>query len=133
MQKDNSNRRRHSRYRLSPMYTPVRVKYPNEQEFELEGHAYNISEGGLQFELDNGIPQGTQVAIEVTLPMGPGPAGWDGAGPARTVVAYGNVIWMDNEEPGPVRMALAFTRFENPGDQERLRERLATGRYALAA
>ena len=130
---EQDNRRRHSRYRLSPMYTPVKVRFLDSEEFTMDGHAYNISEGGLQFELDRGILPGTKVAIQIELPLGPGPAGWDGAGPGRAVFAFGNVIWLDDEEPGPVRMAMAFTMFARAGDQERLRMRLASGSYSLAA
>jgi hypothetical protein len=127
-----TNRRKFNRFRLPPAYTPVSIRKMDAQEFTLAGHAYDISEGGIQFELDEPIAPGTPVAMQIELPRGQGAAD-DVDGPGRAVFILGNVVWIDDSEPGPVRMALAITRFARAGDQERLRTRLASGRYAAAA
>lgn len=127
-----SDRRRFARFRMPAAYTPVLVRLHDETVFVRAGHAYDISEGGIRFELDDPIEPGTPVAMQIELPRGVGPAeALDG--PGRAVFVMGNVVWTDDSEPGPVRMALAITRFARAGDQERLRARLASGRYAAAA
>lgn len=94
------------------MYTAVRVRYLDSEHQCFEGHAYDVSEGGVQFELDYPINPGTPVAMEIDLP--------EGKGGEYAVPLVGNVVWTDDSEPGPVRMALAITRFLRPGDRERL-------------
>ena len=122
------NRRRFERFALAPMYTPVAVKLLADDSYEFEGHAYDISEGGMRFELDRPIEAGTPVAIRVMLPGGRSEA-------ERSVCVYANVIWLEDEadEPGPVRMAAAFTKFARTGDKERLLWLLGSGRFARAA
>ena|SRR5678816_178525 len=124
------NRRRFDRFILTPGYTPVAVKLLADDTFSFEGHAYDISEAGLRFELDQPIEPGTPVAIEVTLPGGPRSLTDD-----NRVCAMGSVVWVDDDpdEPGPVRMAAAFTRFARTSDKERLLSQLGSGRLARAA
>ncbi|CAG0999193.1 hypothetical protein PHYC_02761 [Phycisphaerales bacterium] len=116
----NSNRRRHERLAVPPMYTPVAVRLMNEQKFTREGHSYDVSEGGVQFELDEAIAPGTTVAVRIELPNS------FGADPeaAREVYAVGNVVWVDDSEPGPVRLAVVFTRFASEQDREALLTRI---------
>jgi hypothetical protein len=123
-----ANRRQHTRYPVQPGYTPVSLRLLDSERFTLEGHAYDISEGGVMFELDRGVDPGTAVAVQITLP----PAAQD-AGPGRSVFIFGNVVWLDDSEAGPVRMAVAFTRFARLGDRERLLRALSHGRNARAA
>jgi hypothetical protein len=122
------NRRRFERFALRPMYTRVVVRLVADQSYDFEGHAYDVSEGGIRFELDRPIDPGTPVAIQVTLPGAAAEGGW-------SVFVFANVIWVDEDadEPGPVRMAAAFTRFARAGDKERLLSQLSSGRYARAA
>ena len=122
------NRRRFERFSLPPMYTPVAVRLLADDAYEFEGHAYDVSEGGLQFELDYAIEPGTPVALTLLLP-GPG------SQEERSVCVYANVIWVgvDEDEPGPVRMAAAFTRFARAEDKERLFRVIGSGRLARAA
>ena len=54
-----ANRRRHERFALSPMHTQIAVRPMDSDAFSFEGHAYDISEGGVQFELDRGFEPGT--------------------------------------------------------------------------
>lgn len=106
-------RRQFERFAVEPMYAPVRVRLLSDEHFTLEGHAYDVSEGGIQIELDRGIDPGTALAVEITLPAG-------SAGPGRAVFALGNVVWNMDDELGPARLAIAFTRFARAGDRDRL-------------
>jgi hypothetical protein len=126
-----ADRRRFDRFLLNPCYTPVTVCRVIGNRRPLQGHSYDICEGGVQFEVDHPIKPGTEVVIQITLPAdGSEPAGAPEVG--RTVVAYGNVVWVDNSEPGPVRMAATFSRF-NEGDHERLMARLGRRQMRRAA
>lgn len=130
-----NNRREHDRFTLQPMYTRVMIRPQGEKLFTLEGHAYDLSMGGLRFELDDGIEPGSPVGIMLELPL-PGGLHMDlNAGPTtQLVAATGTVVWLDDDDAnGPVRMAAVFHAFETPEDEQRLFEALATGRYAQAA
>lgn len=129
---DGSERRQHQRYVLPSMYTRVDIRPLDQEQFAWSGHAYDISEGGMRFELDYPIEPGSAVAVRLTLP------GQESLrfSQRRPVYAFANVVWInedDVEDNGPVRMACVFSRFVMPGDQERLMERLESGRYSLAA
>lgn len=127
---NSTNRRRFERFALRPMYTPVAVRLLENERFTLEGHAYDVSEGGIRFELDQPIAPGTPIAMQITLPVA---RGEPEIGPGRSVFVMGNVVWIDDSEPGPVQMALVITRFVRLGDRERLLKRLTSGVYARAA
>jgi len=122
------NRRKFERFVVSPMYTEVKVCALDEHRPTFLGHAYDVSEGGVQFELDRAIAPGTTVAMELTFP---GSAFGEEGG--NTVVVIGNVVWADDSEPGPVRMAIAITRFAKDVDRERLIRQLSTQRVKRAA
>ncbi|MCA9299802.1 MAG: PilZ domain-containing protein [Phycisphaerales bacterium] len=121
------NRRRHERLSTPPMYTPIRVRRLESETFDYEGHGYDLSEGGIRFELDTPIDPGTPIAIEITLPL-------SDRGPGRAVYVLGNVIWADEEDLiGPCRMAMAFTRFVREGDVTRLQAQLRSRALPRAA
>jgi hypothetical protein len=126
------NRRRHERFSLPPMYSAVTVNTltPGTGEPKLhcayDGHCYDISEGGVQFELDEELPYGTPVELNIELPTQAGE-------PVRPVKVYANVVWTDTSEPGPVRMAAVFSRFAQSEDKERLFKQIISGRLARAA
>lgn len=125
------NRREYERFTLPAAYSPVSVRLGPETVFAREGHAYNISEGGVMLELDDPIEPGAEVAVQITLP-----GFFEDGGPGRAVFALGRVVWVhaeDVEDGGAVRLAIAFTLFARRGDRERLRRNLASGRYARAA
>ncbi len=123
-------RRRFDRYELPSMYTRISVRSLDRDDFEWDGHAYDISRGGVRFELDRGFEPGTSVALRIDLPR----ASIERSTEPRSVFAFGNVVWIeDDDEPGPVKMAVVFTRFARPGDEDLLRRRIHSGRYALAA
>lgn len=124
------NRRRFERFAVRPMYTTIAVRLMTEEKFTLSGHAYDISEGGVQFELDCPVDPGTAIAVEIALPeLGD----VEDEGPGRSVFVMGNVVWADDSEPGPVRMAMVITRFARAGDKERLLKRLTRTRMQRAA
>ena len=118
---NSQNRRRFERFALRPMYSAVTVR-PHAGGETLEGHAYDVSEGGLRFELDSAIEPGTAVEITLLLPA------------AEPIEVRANVIWADDDGvPGPVRMAAAFTAFAGAAHRERLLRQISAGRYARAA
>jgi hypothetical protein len=127
------DRRRFPRFVLPVAYTPVAVRLMHDRTFDFEGHAYDLSEGGIRFELDRPVPPGTRVAMRLDLPD------WAdgrtaGTGIARAVFAFCTVVWIEDEdEPGPVKMAAVFNEFCRAGDRDRLLATFATGRYRLAA
>jgi len=121
-------RRTHERYHTAPMHHAISIRPYESERFMHDGHAYDVSEGGLCFELDDAIKPGTDVGVMIHLP-----AGFD-AGPGRAIFATGRVIWRsDMEEPGPVRMGLMFHGFSRAGDEKRLRRFLNQGIYRIAA
>jgi hypothetical protein len=116
------DRRRHERFATAPMYTTLSARTLDEAFFTRHGHAYDLSEGGARFELDEGIEPGTAIALRIVLPaaaVAPGDAD-------RSIFVVGNVVWCDTEEPGPAKLAVAFTRFAREGDRERLLRPLKT-------
>lgn len=124
------DRRQYERFEVAAAYTEVAVRRMDEGQYRLEGHAYDISEGGIQFELDTPIAPGETINLRIALPE------WQQAdvGPGRAVFVVGRVIWLDDDDTtGPVRMAVAFTRFCRVGDKERLLRSLTAGRYRRAA
>ncbi|GJQ28198.1 MAG: hypothetical protein HBSAPP03_00820 [Phycisphaerae bacterium] len=114
------NRRRFERLNVPPMYTPVSVRLAGERKFRRDGHSYDLSEGGIQFELDDYIAPGTTVGLRIELPASFGGE----ADSQREVFVTGNVVWADESEPGPVRLAVAFTKFASEADRDRLLARL---------
>lgn len=124
------NRRRHERFALPPMYSAVLVNRVINGEPKLQsnydGHCYDISEGGVQFELDEELPYGTPIELNIELPA-------INSEPVRPVTVYANVVWTDTSEPGPVRMAAAFSRFARSEDKERLFKHITSGRLLRAA
>ncbi|MBY0262890.1 MAG: PilZ domain-containing protein [Phycisphaerales bacterium] len=124
------NRRQFTRFQLEAMYTPIAVRLLDSEVFTIEGHAYDISEGGVRFELDRAVAPGTKIAMQITLPS----HDISEPGPGRSVFVFANVVWLEDEdEPGPVRMAAVFTHFARANDKERLIRQFATGRYRAAA
>ncbi|MBL8762130.1 MAG: PilZ domain-containing protein [Phycisphaerae bacterium] len=113
------NRRQFERFAMTPMYTSIALRTLDEETFEHEGHAYDISEGGMQFELDRGFEPGSRVVVRIDLPdQRPEQSG--DTGPGRALFVFANVVWMDDSDAGPVRLAVAFTNFARAGDRERL-------------
>jgi len=117
---------------LPSMYTQIDVRPLDSDEFQWSGHAYDLSEGGMRFELDQPIEPGTAIAVRIRLP---GDVTMNGAD-RRPLYALANVVWLEDEDVelgGPVRMACVFREFVLSGDLERLQSRLHSGRYSMAA
>lgn len=126
------DRRVQARFRVNPGYTPVELRVHPEERFSMSGHIYDISEGGVRFELDFPVPAGSAVSLKIDLPVHLLESGGD-IGPGRAVFVTGNVVWCDTDEPGPARMAVAITRYDRAGDRERLIRAMTAGRYLRAA
>ena len=125
---DPRERRRFARFSLPAGYAPIAVRTLDSQSFDIEGVAYDVSEGGIRFELDRPIKPGTQVEMKVQLP------GTLEYGLRRPVYAYADVVWIEDEDdPGPVKMAATFAKFSSDEDGLRLREQLGTRGYRAAA
>jgi len=128
MNASDENRRVQERYITSPMHHAISVRPFAEDHFVYGGHAYDISEGGVCFELDDPLEPGTPVGLMIHLPIG-----FD-RGPGRAVFATGRVVWLsDVTEPGPVRMGVVFHHFARVGDEDRLRRFLHQGIQRSAA
>ncbi|RNC81040.1 MAG: PilZ domain-containing protein [Phycisphaera sp.] len=128
------NRRKHDRFTLSPMYSRVTMRMLDQDEFHFEGHAYDISESGLKFEMDRPVEVGSNVMLRIDLPLdihGLPPTGSKN----RYIEVLARIAWLDEEdiEVGPAKMAAEFLRFVHFGDKERLIATFCTGRYMRAA
>ena len=122
------NRRQFERFSLPPMYSRVTMRRLDRDSYEYEGHAYDISEAGLCFEIDKPIEPGATVVLRVDLPIsGPDDEGY--------IEVFSRIVRVDedDQEFGPVRMAASFSRFVRFGDKQRLIAHFCTGRYARAA
>jgi hypothetical protein len=122
------NRRRFPRFVLQPMYAPLSVRLHDAVGPQIDGHAYDISEGGVRFELDSRIAVGTPLSMQITIPT----AGAGDLGPGHTITAFATVAWIEEEdEIPPFRCAAVFTGFAKLGDRERLLRNFSTGRYRM--
>ena len=110
------NRREYERFAVTPGYTSTGVRvHPDETTFDRDGHIYDISEGGICFELDIPLEPGCTISMRVDLPANVGDIG-----PGRAVFVTGNVVWCNIDEPGPAKMAMVITRYDRAGDKERM-------------
>lgn len=119
------DRRQFSRFVLPPMYAPITIQRIDLGSLRpLEGHAYDISERGLRFELDEVPELNEVVAFRLTLPLGD-----------VVVSGIGRVIWVADEadDPGPRRIGLAIEAFENEDDAARLVWLFGSGALRRAA
>lgn len=90
----------------------------------MEGHAYDISEGGARIELDEPLPEGEPLQVRFTFP-----------GETTGISAHADVVWVnpEDDDPGPRRMALRFTDFVTEADHHRLLRFLGSGARRVAA
>ena len=123
------NRRQFERFAVNPGYTSAGVRqHPDQTTFETEGHIFDISEGGVCFELDIPIEPGNTISMRIDIPDHVGDTG-----PGRAVFVTGNVVWCDIEEPGPAKMAMVITRYDREGDKQRMIRALGNTGYQRAA
>lgn len=131
---NNINRRKFDRFTLSPMYSRVTMRFLDQDSFDFEGHAYDISEAGLKFEMDRPVELGATVVLRIDLPLD-----IHGLPPSDTrerhIEVFGRVVWVDEEDMnvGPVKMAAEFTRFVRFGDKQRLIANFCSGKFMRAA
>lgn len=124
------DRRRHVRFALEPMYSHVVVRRVDAPDHTIEGHAYDISGGGVRFELDEAISPGLRVLIRIDLPQ----TATERSTERRSIYAFANIVWLEDDDPfGPCQMAAVFTEFARPSDEAMLQSRLCSGRYSVAA
>ena len=117
--------REYERFTLTPMYSSVTARrVGNNEARELHGHAYDVSEAGVRFELDEVIDPGESIAVDLTLP-----------GTQTAVGAIGDVVWVNDEtdDPGPRRLAIQFTGFRSEEDRFRLLNYLGSAQVRRAA
>ncbi|MGB0767000.1 MAG: PilZ domain-containing protein [Phycisphaeraceae bacterium] len=108
------DQRRHPRVKVPAAYTLVRARVAGSSRYNWTGHIYDVSVGGVRFELDMPVEPGTELELRGVLP---------GSG-HTTFRAKGRVVrrHSDADEPGPAVMALQFDAFQSPMDRHRLSE-----------
>ncbi len=94
-----SERRRHERFTVDPMYSSVAVSRGTRRT---DGHVYDVSLGGMRFELDRAVPKGAEIDVEIQLP-----------GCTDAICAKARVVRVFDriDDPGPRRMAVEFETF----------------------
>lgn len=117
--------RQSPRLKLPAMYTLLRIRPRGTERFKWTGHIYDISTGGMRFEMDTDLPAGTQIEVRAMLP---------GATPT-TVTVSGTILRMHDDNPAlpPVRMAMTFNAFSHPIDRQKLVDYLTDRGLRLAA
>lgn len=119
------DQRQYERFTLAPMYSSVTAwRVDSEEVKELHGHAYDVSEAGVRFELDEAIDLGESITVDLSLP-----------GTQTAVGATGDVVWVNDEtdDPGPRRLAIQFTEFRSDKDRFRLLDYLGSAQVRRAA
>ena len=119
------DQRQYQRFTLAPMYSSVIARRVGSEDVkDLHGHAYDVSEAGVRFELDEVIDPGESITVDLTLP-----------GRQSSVSATGDVVWVNDEadDPGPRRLAIQFTGFNSDEDRFRLLNYLGSAQVRRAA
>jgi len=107
--------RQHPRLKLPIGYAAVRVRDEPQRAFHAVGHAYDLSWSGVRFELDEPIPVGQPLEMELTLPG-------DSSHPVRLRAVC--VRHQDPDEAGPARMAAAIVDLHSDVDRQALADYL---------
>ena len=101
-----TERRRHRRHRLPTGYAAVRVRRDGGEDW-LEGHAYDISPGGVRFELDRPLSADRPFEVRVELPV-------DGS--VQELAGVGRLARrVESDEAPPIRMAAQIECWGNVG------------------
>lgn len=103
--------REYPRLKLPVGYAAIRARRDGRRTFALSGHAYDLSWGGLRFELDEPIAVGEPLEVELDLPG-------DSAHPVRLRVVC--VRHPDPDEVGPARIAAAIVALPSEVDRQTL-------------
>ena len=62
------DQRQHPRIKVPAMYTLIRARVQGSSRYNWTGHIYDVSLGGVRFELDMPIEVGTELEIRGMLP-----------------------------------------------------------------
>lgn len=84
----------------------------------MEGHAYDVSESGLKFELEQGIRVGEPLDLELHMP---------GAGGVVRLTGRVVRVFDELDDPGPCRMAVQVDSFHNEAHRARLLGHIRSG------
>lgn len=116
-----SDQRRHARVKLPAAYTQVivtrRAGPRGSRAAICAGHAYDLSLGGIRFELDQPLTPGEAVDLHLRLP---------GAFDQPIHVTGTCVRHHDPDETGPARVGVAFDRFCSRVDRAAIADYLQT-------
>jgi PilZ domain len=101
-----NDRRQHPRFTVDPMYSALTVRPIAGRRAKaaepVEGHVYEVSLGGMRFELDEPLPLGARIEVDLVLP------GIDKPIHANARVAR---VFDAVDDPGPRRMVAEFETF----------------------
>ena len=108
------DQRQFPRIKVPAMYTLVRARVTGSNRYTFTGRIYDVSVGGIRFDLDMPVQPGTQLELRGMLP----------GGGHTTFRAMGRVVRIDGEatDRGPQTYGLAFESFRSPMDRQRLAE-----------
>ena len=113
--KSGVEQRRSPRLKILPMYTSIRVRCHGHLPFDQTGHIYDVSTGGMRFELDHSLECGTHIDVQASLP---------GTSPTCINLSGHVVRYHEPDEVGPVRMGMAFDGAIRSADRRRLADYL---------
>jgi c-di-GMP-binding flagellar brake protein YcgR len=101
--RDANDARGTTRVKLPPMYTLVRVKPEGAERYRWTGYIYDISSGGMRFELVAPVDPGIRLEVKAMLP----------GNLHTTIRAKGTVVRIHDDDnlPGPTRMGMMFDSF----------------------
>ncbi len=108
--------RRYPRKSLPIGYAQVRVRLPGQHRFSLTGHAYDISLSGIRFELDQPLPLGKSIDMQLRLPCSHDLPQHPIRAKARCVRLHDT----DEIGHGPVRMGACFIDLPKSTGQRQL-------------
>ena len=85
----------------------IRYKILEIEEMPHEAETVNISGGGACFKSDSEVPNGSVIAVEITLPKARAP-----------VLAMGKVVWSKQNEDGTYENGVEFWWLGYRGEEE---------------
>ncbi|MEQ8769908.1 MAG: PilZ domain-containing protein [Phycisphaerales bacterium] len=128
-------RRRFERFALVPGYTAVAVRRRGEGGPWHLGHVYDVSEGGVRFELDHAFEPGSIVEMKLDLPRSTVRLGFDAdaADDEASVGMTARVVWCDQDSVCDAKLGVEVAQYASQGDRDRLVRHLTGGRFRRAA
>ena len=129
-----TERRRYERFELVPGYTAVAVRRRGESGPWHLGHAYDVYEGGVRFELDHAFEPGSIVEMKIDLPRSSVHEGFDAdAEDGISVGLTARVIWCEQDGSCDARLGVEVAQYADQSDRSRLIRHLTGGRFRRAA